>query len=73
VNTIYEVYTSDSITRHTKRGRGRKRLIDAHAHNFFALAENIFEGAVKEIFSGGTQQPEQRSGIFVPHAKQTRG
>jgi hypothetical protein len=72
VNTMYEVYTSDSITRQTKRGRGRKRLICALAHNFFALAGNIFEGVVREIFSGCTQQPEQRGGIFVPAAKQTR-
>jgi hypothetical protein len=54
------VYSSDKNTRQTKRGRGRKRLICAIAHNFFALAGNIFEGVVREIFSGGTQRPERK-------------
>lgn len=39
MNTIYEVYTSDSITRQTKRGRGRKLAEIVGDPNFFALAE----------------------------------
>lgn len=60
MKTIYEVYSSDRTTRQTVGDRGKKRSFSAKAHNFFALAGNIFEGVVRPIFFGRKQRTERK-------------
>ena len=72
MNTIYELYSSDGLTRETIGTRGRNVAGGGGAANFFALTKINFSGRSEMNFGARTQRVAQRGGIVFAAPQNAR-
>lgn len=72
MNTIYELSSSDGLTRETIGERGTNARFSGGEANFFALTKINFSGRSEETFGARNQRDAQRGGIVFAAPQKAR-